>query len=267
MKKIAFLAEKGGAGKTTQAFNFASYLAHQGKQVLLVDLDHQASLSGDIFGIRVSDGTSVNMFRQQPVIIHHGVQNNLDIVPASLKLEVLEKELNNEEMPALTLHFWLEDFTKELGLETYDYIIFDTHPDFGIINQNVVAACDAVISPLEPTVFGWAGKTRVEGRFTWLKKRVINPMTRETLIDTKLWFINSKIEHNTTDSRDLLERTQDVPEVIATINKKQLFVKSIRQNTPIVEMAEDMQLLSPNRAFFEETFMAYDVIQAHVDTI
>lgn len=267
MKTIAFLAEKGGAGKTTQAYNFASYLAHQGKHVLLVDLDHQASLSGDIFGIRVSDGTSVNMFRQQPVTIHATTQENLDVIPASLKLELLEKELNNEEMPALTLHFWMQDFSEGLELNKYDYIIFDTHPDFGIINQNVVAACDAVISPLEPTVFGWAGKTRVEGRFSWLKKRVINPITRETLIDTKLWFINSKIEHNTTDSRDLLERTQDVPEVIATINKKQLFVKSIRQNTPISTMAEDMQILSPNRAFFEETFKSYDTIQSHVDNI
>lgn len=267
MKTIAFLAEKGGAGKTTQAFNFASYVAHQGKQVLLVDLDHQASLSGDIFGIRVSDGTSVNMFRQLPVTIHRNMQPNLDVVPASLKLELLEKELNNEEMPALTLHFWMQDFADELGLNDYDYIIFDTHPDFGIINQNVVATCDAVISPLEPTVFGWAGKTRVEGRFAWLAKRVVNNVTRETLIDTKLWFINSKIEHNTTDSRDLLERTQDVPDVIATINKKQLFVKSIRQNLPIVAMAEDIQILSPNRAFFEETFTAYDAIQSHVDSI
>lgn len=267
MKKIAFLAEKGGAGKTTQAFNFASYLAHQGHQVLLVDLDHQASLSGDIFGIRVSDGTSVNMFRQLPVIIHREMQPNLDVIPASLKLELLEKELNNEEMPALTLHFWLQDFSDEFELNNYDYIIFDTHPDFGIINQNVVAVCDAVISPLEPTVFGWAGKARVEGRFDWLKHRVVNPLTRETLIDTRLWFINSKIEHNTSDSRDLLQRTEHVDEVIATINKKQLFVKSIRQNVPIVEMADDMQILSPNRNFFDETFSAYHTMQEHIDSI
>ena len=46
-------------------------------------------------------------------------------------------------------------------------------------------------------------------------------MTRDTLIYIKSLFINRKIEHHSSDSRDLLERTQNVPEVIATINKTQ----------------------------------------------
>jgi chromosome partitioning protein len=43
---IAVVGRKGGAGKTTTAFNLAGALAAQGQRVLLVDLDPQASLTG-----------------------------------------------------------------------------------------------------------------------------------------------------------------------------------------------------------------------------
>src|SRR5713226_10128140 len=42
MRRIAFINEKGGTGKTTLAVNTAAYLARQkGQRVLLIDLDSQ----------------------------------------------------------------------------------------------------------------------------------------------------------------------------------------------------------------------------------
>ena len=46
-KRISVINFKGGVGKTTLAFHLATGLAryHDGRKVLLIDMDHQSSLS------------------------------------------------------------------------------------------------------------------------------------------------------------------------------------------------------------------------------
>lgn len=44
-KTITFSASKGGVGKTTMTFTFASFLVRQGYKVLLIDSDYQGNLS------------------------------------------------------------------------------------------------------------------------------------------------------------------------------------------------------------------------------
>ncbi|WP_156405647.1 ParA family protein, partial [Fructobacillus fructosus] len=155
----------------------------------------------------------------------------------------------------------------EINLDQYDYILFDTHPDFGIINRNVVVAADAVISPLEPNIFGWAAKARIQARVAGLLNHLINPSTRKPFIDTPLYFINNKVEHNTRESQDLIERTMDDEQVIATIPNKQLFKATIRKNEPIVTMQEDSKILNANRQFFQKLDIAYASMQQKIDKL
>lgn len=50
MKKVSIINFKGGVGKTTLSLHLATYLARQEKNVLLIDVDHQSSLSIVILG-------------------------------------------------------------------------------------------------------------------------------------------------------------------------------------------------------------------------
>src|SRR5437016_2771110 len=49
MKRVSVINFKGGVGKTTLSFHLAAYLAREHK-VLLVDVDHQSSLSIVVLG-------------------------------------------------------------------------------------------------------------------------------------------------------------------------------------------------------------------------
>jgi chromosome partitioning protein len=50
MKKVSIINFKGGVGKTTLAFHLAAYLARKPNNVLLIDVDHQSSLSIVVLG-------------------------------------------------------------------------------------------------------------------------------------------------------------------------------------------------------------------------
>ena len=56
-KKIIFLNQKGGVGKTTSAVNVGSALAREGYRVLLVDLDSQGNLSSSVSADTSKPGT------------------------------------------------------------------------------------------------------------------------------------------------------------------------------------------------------------------
>jgi chromosome partitioning protein len=266
MKYVAFAAEKGGVGKTTQAYNFGEWLANNGHPVLLIDMDQQASLS-EVYGLLQKSGTSVNMFRNEDVTIHT-IKPNLDIIPGSYSLDLVETETISKPMRELTLAFWFQDHDDKYHWEQYDYIIFDTHPDFKVITQNVIALTDVVISPLEPNIFGHNAGTKLHARLDLFKSELINPATRESLVNTQLFFINNKVAHNTIESNRLLKETANDPSVIATISeKKALFPKSIRMNYPLAEMADDHDLANQHREFFKKLFSAYEQIKAKIDEV
>ena len=45
---ISFANHKGGVGKTTTTASVGSILAHQGKKVMMIDLDAQANLTASL---------------------------------------------------------------------------------------------------------------------------------------------------------------------------------------------------------------------------
>jgi chromosome partitioning protein len=75
-KVVMFGGEKGGAGKSTTATNIATYLAHEGFDVMLLDADKQCTSSKWI--------TRRNRAKHLPVI--HNVQKLLDIYDTTMDL-------------------------------------------------------------------------------------------------------------------------------------------------------------------------------------
>lgn len=175
-KRISIINFKGGVGKTTLTFNVACGLVryHQAK-VLLVDTDHQSSLSILCLGARHWEQAVQNKYtidrvfqnflgnEQMPgkeIIIKSPLPQrmyaNLDIVVASLQLDDTEIELTashqgnaiqSEWNKRTMLCKWLEQTQVD---NDYDYIIFDCPPATKIVSQNAIAASHGYIIPVVP---------------------------------------------------------------------------------------------------------------------
>ena len=174
-KRISIINFKGGVGKTTLAFHLATGLENlTGESVLLVDLDHQSSLSILCLGYDKWDGVSdsvntvdriflsyVDGEHEMPgkeIIVSAPINGYrwVDVAPASLALDSIEVELTSafigspmrsEWNKRTLLCKWIED----AGIDDeYDYIIFDCPPATKIASQNAVAAGHGYIVPVVP---------------------------------------------------------------------------------------------------------------------
>ena len=152
MKVIAFGTLKGGTGKTTVAFNIGGILAEEHK-VLFIDVDPQANLS-DNAGIdtAVQDGASIrdvfsnpNRTKPSDVITKSPMWQleNLDVIASHIRLTATELQLVATPGRERILQKWIE--RNRDVLEQYDYIILDTNPSMGIVNQNAFMAADEII--------------------------------------------------------------------------------------------------------------------------
>lgn len=152
MKVISCGTLKGGTGKTMVTFNIAGILAENHK-VLMIDNDPQCNLS-DSAGIDTADQDikSVRDIYENPakvdprdIIIKAPVEQlpNLDIIPSHLRLTGTEMQLVSRAGREQILGHFIEDHMDVFG--EYDYIINDTNPSMGIINQNAFLAAESII--------------------------------------------------------------------------------------------------------------------------
>lgn len=153
MLVAAFGTLKGGTGKTTAAHNIACILAEE-KRVLCIDYDPQSNLS-DIVGVDTTDqeaATIRDVFEDptrtsaEKVIIKSPMWQlpNLDIIASHIRLTKTEMQLVAMSGREKIIRKWI-DRNRAYLEEHYDYIIQDTNPSMGVVNQNAFLASDSII--------------------------------------------------------------------------------------------------------------------------
>lgn len=164
MKKIIFLNNKGGVGKTASVTTVAHMLATKyNKKVLVIDLDPQMNstcmfsevnfmdLFVGVYKGRYSkkEESVEDLLLNKDMDIHKCIKKtcyeNLDIIPAFLTLSEAEERMKADVRSPQ--QFRLKNHLQSIEDE-YDFCIMDSSPSISIINVNGLAAADRVYIPL-----------------------------------------------------------------------------------------------------------------------
>jgi chromosome partitioning protein len=155
-KIIAVVNQKGGVGKTTTAVNLGAYLAHLGKQVLLVDIDPQANATSGI-GIdhkNLEYGVYEAIVGIMPIyeVIKRTMQDGFKVAPATISIAGAGVEMVNMEDREYKLSKILNSIKDE-----YDYIIIDGPPSLGLLTINSLVAADEILIPIQSEYYALEG--------------------------------------------------------------------------------------------------------------
>lgn len=152
-KVIAVVNQKGGTGKTTTCENLGAGLVKQGKKVLLVDMDPQASLTTSLGWPRpeclypTMPDIMNHVMDERPFINGEGIlhhEEGMDLMPATIELAGVEVNLVNVMSRETILRQYLETVKGR-----YDYVLLDCMPSLGMLTVNALAAADSTIIPVQ----------------------------------------------------------------------------------------------------------------------
>jgi chromosome partitioning protein len=184
-RAIVLANQKGGVGKTTSALNIGYALSRNGRRVLLLDMDPQATATmgllaeGGLEAYRQGRTMSHVILGATPlsrVIIHAGEElvpgraSPFDIAPSHI--ELAETDSRREPGFDAALREALDPCRTD-----YDFIVIDAPPNLGMLTWMALAASEEVIIPVRTEPYDTMGVGLILGTINKVQRR-LNPALR-----------------------------------------------------------------------------------------
>lgn len=181
MNVLAVVNQKGGVGKTTTTAALGVLLAGQGRGVHLVDMDHQADLTG-AFGQSDPAGRlyeALNTRGPLPVV---PISDGLTLTPSSIDLAAGETQF----VAAVGREYLLKNCLAKSALPDDATVLIDCPPSLGVLTSNCLAASDALIVVVKPGGFEMRALATLEELVKTYREQVNPTLTIAGVIMTEV---------------------------------------------------------------------------------
>jgi chromosome partitioning protein len=230
---ICIANQKGGVGKTTTAVSLAHGLALHGKQVLLIDLDPQGQ-SATALGRSPEPGAfyllTMGKTQQETSFLQSWLRcsgrDGLLLFPGDQQTMAAQTVLNAQEQPVSSIRDSITRFFRD----TLHYIIFDTAPSVGGIQERAVWASDHVIVPTATEFLSCDGLSKVVHMMSVLQNK---KSWRGSLLGVLPTFYDEQTRESRCAIEDLHERFG--PGVLPPIHRATLLRECAAEGQTIFE--------------------------------
>lgn len=164
MKKVVFVNQKGGSGKSILSYNKAHFLAEQGKRVLFIDGDEQANASKSLAVYTAPTLSASALFGEAPIHLPT-LPQQIVLLRGDSGLRKVEQSDKDDEQLVELLRARLAEIS-----DGFDYAVIDTAGANSRVANALVVVGDYAILPCRIDPYSIDVATQVLKRIAFIQK-------------------------------------------------------------------------------------------------